>query len=292
MITFPTSPTVGDRFSNPDASLTWVWNGVGWAFADYILKYNMTDVASTALYSYADLSGADTIDLGPHTTVTDVVYREIVSQLMTSGSSDADASSYSTASISPGSDSFLLVFAVSTHATLDAPAITVSGLTNTTWTEVTNVLFGAAGTPLPGRLSCWQGVVAGAAGSGVLTIAATNSTSCKWTVQKIDGHDPSGTVVQSPTVSGAAGTTGTVTLSAAGADRNRPISAFSHIANEATTPRTNWTEYGDVTTTAPVGALESQFRDAAFETTATATWTTSSRYGAIALEIKALAAGA
>ena len=89
-----------------------------------------------------------------------------------------------------------------------------------------------------------------------------------------------------------AGTSVTISLAAAGSADNRPFLAVAHAANEATTPRASWTEIGDTQDIAPNRGTETQWRSDTFETTASATWTTSERYGAMAFEIKALGGAA
>jgi hypothetical protein len=96
------------------------------------------------------------------------------------------------------------------------------------------------------------------------------------------------TIVQQPTNT-STGTTGTVTLAAASDIRNLPISFFLHLANETSTGRTNWVvatgAVGNYNTPA-TGAI-GQYRNDAFETTASATWSTSSAWRGVALEVAA-----
>ena len=93
--------------------------------------------------------------------------------------------------------------------------------------------------------------------------------------------------VQAPTNQAANVATLSVNLAAAGNAANRAIAGFAHAANEATTPRTNWTELDDLATGAPNNALETQYRGDAFETTASASWASSVQALGIAAEIKA-----
>lgn len=96
--------------------------------------------------------------------------------------------------------------------------------------------------------------------------------------------------VQGVTTNGT-GTSGSITLAAAGATDNRPMSAWDHLATEATTFRTDWTELDDGSFSSPVSGAEYQWRSDTFETTATASWTTSSQYIGSAIELKAAAGG-
>ena len=67
---------------------------------------------------------------------------------------------------------------------------------------------------------------------------------------------------------------------------NRPISAFYHNANEASTPRTNWTEADDLSNGTAVIDLETQWRSDTFEGVASASWTSSVAWVGLAAEIK------
>ncbi|MCI0561724.1 MAG: hypothetical protein MN733_24810, partial [Nitrososphaera sp.] len=71
---------------------------------------------------------------------------------------------------------------------------------------------------------------------------------------------------------------------------NRSFLWLVHEANEATVPRVNWTEIHDVNHLSPITGAESQWRSDAFETTASGSWSTGVKFGAIAFEIKAFVA--
>src|SRR5881409_3718789 len=93
--------------------------------------------------------------------------------------------------------------------------------------------------------------------------------------------------VQSPTGSGTAGS-GSITLASPGNSANRPVSGWFHAAQEGTNPRANWAEADDGSHNNPGTGVESQWRSGAFETTASASWTTSSAWLGIAAELKQL----
>ena len=86
------------------------------------------------------------------------------------------------------------------------------------------------------------------------------------------------------------GTTATLTYAAAANSNNRPIAFFEHLQDEVTTERASWTELNDGGFINPSSGAEDQWRSDAFETTGTATWTTSVVYGAMGAEIRAFAA--
>jgi len=272
------------------------------------LEMNLTETVATTLLTMLSETITDPWDLDDvNPWVSDYVDPSVL--LLTSGTSDADASSYSTASITPKEYSVLVVGAVSSHATLDAPAITVSGLSGVTWAEETSVLHGAASSPHPFRLSVWTGICGATPGSGTVTIAATNSTSMKHAVLECIATDLTDPVVQNATAGSgsAAAVTGSVALSSSPADvlHSRSLGFFHHAANEATTPAvtvtgattTTGVELVDNTSTAPVGGFEVQIRSRPMEASGTlasaagmrsfaATWSTSSRWGSIAIELR------
>jgi hypothetical protein len=199
----------------------------------------------------------------------------------------ADQTSYANSSWTPPADGMIVVFVVSQRVGgPDTPTISGNGLT---WAQI--------GTPLTfstSRRLTLFGADATGSSAGVTTIdfGGNTQTFCNASFFHVTGADLSGGVaaafVQTPTGSDT-GTTGSVTLAAAGNAANRPISAWFHLANEATTP--TWTEIDDLAGASPVRGLETQYRDDAFDTAAAASWATSSGWGGMAAEIKATVAG-
>ena len=217
--------------------------------------------------------------------------------VLTSAYDASDASSYATASVSPAADSLLLVLSFSSHGTLVPPAVSLSGL-SLTWNEgSTDAAYGAS-TPVR-RLHYSWAAVGGSPGSGALTLTLTGNTpatACGWTVIEITGADNTAPIVQavkSPATDGgdSAATSGSITLASAGHADNRPFAIFGVRANEAHTPRANWTELSDTPGASPSTGLSTQWRSDAFETTASASWSSSARWGGIALEVKASVGG-
>lgn len=194
--------------------------------------------------------------------------------------------SYSNTSWTPPTSGLLIVFTFNAAATAGAAiAPTVTG-NSITYTQIATVINNVE------RISLFAAKLAGAtAGTTTFDFGSNSQTCCKASFFHVIGADLSGTTaqafVQQPTNSGAAATTGTVTLSAAASAANRPIAGFYHFANEATTPRTNWTEADDLALGTPAAAMETQYRSDAFETTASATWASSVIWAAIAAEVKA-----
>jgi hypothetical protein len=190
---------------------------------------------------------------------------------------------YTTASWTPPS-SGLIIVCVWSRKSGGPPFPTITG-NNLTWTQIT--------TYVPWSIYGMAIYAANASGSttGVTTLTFASAPAAGFfSFFQATGVDLTGGVaaafVQTPTNTGS-GTSGSVTLAAAGNAANRPISFFIHAVKEATTPRTNWTELDDMLGTGPDRCLETQYRSDAFETTASASWATSTDWGGIAAELKA-----
>ena len=98
-------------------------------------------------------------------------------------------------------------------------------------------------------------------------------------------------IVQCPTGTGT-GTTGTVTFSARSRTTNTQLTFWCHLADEVTTPMSGWTETSgaDASFASPATGVEAEFRqDGTFNTSCTATWTTSSAWRGVGLELRGLA---
>lgn len=203
--------------------------------------------------------------------------------------STTNATSYATSTTyTPAANSLLVAFvAVSATSPVVPPTIAGHGLT---WSAVTLTDHALSTTH---RIDVYVALAGASPSSAAFTVSgySGNQTGAVLIEFEITGHDLSVTalnnIIQSPTATGS-GTTGTVTLASAAVSTNRPLSFFVHLANEATTPRTNWTETAsaDGNYNNPATGGEAQFRSDAFETTSTATWLTSSSWLGVALEIK------
>lgn len=197
---------------------------------------------------------------------------------------NVDRNAYSNSSWTPPTAGlcFCFVFNRVTSGTADLP--TMSG-NNITWVQIATVTLSQI------RLTLFGAALSGSTtGATTVDYAGVTQLGCRASFFYATGVDLSGGVsaafVQKPTNTGT-GTSGSVTLSAAANSNNRPISGFCHSANEATTERTNWTEVDDLAGSAPSNGLETQYRSDTFETTASASWTTSANWIGIAAEIKA-----
>ena len=210
---------------------------------------------------------------------------------------NADATSYTTGSFTPTANKLYLLTVLS--------AATASGNTVVpTITTSTGLNFvqedTAQWTGSTRRVTVFRAMEASGLGAGTITIdfgGANTQICCYWIVDELDGVDTSGTdgsgaVVQSVIRNlGAAATSGSITgMAALGSASNAVHSAWGHGANEATTPKSGWTELGEQFTNAPNQCLETQWL--INDNAPTASWATSAAYGAVACEIKAGAAAA
>lgn len=199
------------------------------------------------------------------------------------------ASSYTAGtSWTPAANSLLVALVVGCSTTVADPT-SVSGHGG----SYTKLTLSANGISTTHALSVWVRD-AGASPTNAAAAASWGSSRTGGAVIEFEvtgaaiAGGATGCIVQNPTNNGT-GTSGSVTLSAAGNSQNRPMSFWCHLANEATTPRTNWTETtgADGNFNNPATGAEGQFRSDTFETTASASWTTSSAWRGVALEIKA-----
>lgn len=214
----------------------------------------------------------------------------LVATLLTGNYDNVDRTAYTTASISPAANSVLYLFYTTRHATT-GPNMTPSGVTGITWTRKTSQVDGIS------LIGVWEGVVGGSPGTGALTLTidgGVTAIGCEWSIIQVTGADTSAPTVQTPLgATGSTGTASSLTFAAASAAGNRFFSYHLHRANEVTNPRTNWTELDDRAGSTPNSAHELQWRnDGTNETTASASWTTSSRWQALGVEVKVATSGA
>jgi len=201
-----------------------------------------------------------------------------------------DVTSYSNASWTPPTDGLIIAFVLSARSGgPDTPTMSGNSLT---WVQIGTTLAIGSGR----GLSLFAANASGATtGATTVSFGANTQLGCIVSFFQATGVDLSGGVaaafVQSPSNSGTA-TSGSVTLSAAASSANRPIAAFGHLVNEVSTERANWTEVDDMHGVGFPRGLITQWRSDAFETTASASWTTSADWGGIAAELKAEAAAA
>jgi hypothetical protein len=216
---------------------------------------------------------------------------------LTSNGSGTNATSYTTASISPASNSLILI-AVESDLSGTPPKPTISGC-SLTWVEVIDCHFDQSGTQH--RLTVYRALGASPT-TGTVTIdyGATTATGCTWSIdqfQNVDttGTNGSGAIVQSAkTTEPASGSTTsiTATLGSAITSGNAAYTAATWEAAESGTRESGWTPLATPNHTGPSTSTASSWRNASDDNSATTSWATSSLAGAVIIEIKAGAAGA
>jgi len=201
-----------------------------------------------------------------------------------------DRSSYSNSSWTPPTSGLIWVYVYNiVSGTPNQPTISGNSLT---WTAIKTQLLGTTY-----RLTLFGADAAGSS-TGVTTVdmGGQSQFGCCASFGAAAGVDLSGGVtaafVQSPTASGFAAPPQSVTLAGAAHADNRPILGAGISTNTAHTPRANWTELDELNMGGvdPFCNLSTQYRDDAFETTASVTWTNTTNYILVAAELKAIVA--
>lgn len=210
----------------------------------------------------------------------------LAATLATSGSSSTDATSYTTASVTAEAGALYILAVSNVRVDTTTPATpTVTGASQT-WTQDETNLYDDAGA-VRARLTVFS-VIPTAQGSGTLTIDFGGATQggCIWALIKITGSLASRALalVQSEQAAGS-GTTGTVNLASFGGTGNMAIGISSHVANQAVTPGSGFTELSDTAITEALSLFtEHKLDDASVD----ATWASSVGWGMVAYEIALL----
>lgn len=215
-------------------------------------------------------------------------YNPIEATLLTASGSDANQTSYTTASISPTADALVLLSVLRNDDTLGtAPSITGNGLT---WQLVRSCVYDNAGG-VRADLSVYRAMGASpSAGAVTIGFSADGQLGCQWSITEFTGVDTSGSngsgaIVQSASVSGTA-TSLSASLSAFSRRSHATFGAFAHQANETTTHEGGWSDLSDTGYANPAENLQTQWRNDN-DTSVTASWATSALAGAIGIELKA-----
>jgi hypothetical protein len=218
--------------------------------------------------------------------------------LLSSGGSNTDATSYTTASVSPAPNQPVLIGVdiARTNAEPDVPTVTGNGLT---YTLVNQIHYKTGGATTNLKLCVFRAAGASpSAGAVTIDFAGVTHIGCRWDVLQASNADPGGSngsaaVVQSAVASGliAAGADLTVSLAAAAMAEDRPVAFYGLNATPGGIgPRANWTELSDNAHSAPAQNLESQWRADTFEQTSTGSngsGTNNLAMGGIAVELRA-----
>lgn len=208
---------------------------------------------------------------------------------LTTNGSNVDATSYNTASITPGKKCLILAWVWGIGAsTPAAPTLTGNGLT---WVQVATVTNGVRRLTLFRAMETTSNPTAGAV---TINFGAT-ATGCTWSIAqfsnvKTTGSNGSDAIVQSVTNS-ATSSSLTVTLAAFGSASNATAAGFGTASNAAITAGSGFTELGNRNQGSPAMAGLSQWRSDN-DTTANATFTSSVASAGIAVELAVAPDGA
>lgn len=218
--------------------------------------------------------------------MADIVFTNLGASANPDINNGANASSYANTSWTPPTSGIIVVF-VGNHIAANGNVPTISG-NGLTWIQIATAVVDPGTSH---RITLFAADASGAT-TGVTTIDfnAETQLDCNASFFQVQNMDISGGVaaafIQTPSNNGT-GTSGSVTLAAAGNSANRPIACFSHQANEATTPDGAWTEVDDQNGTGSARGFETQWDADGFQN-ASASWTTSAAWIGMAAEIKAL----
>lgn len=215
--------------------------------------------------------------------------------VLTSGSDTANLSSYTTASVSPGSNALILVATAqprnASSACTDNDVSSITG-NSLTYVHIARQCFSDAGAPT-NTVELWRSMGASPS-SGALTIntGGSSQTNMAWAVIECTGVDTSGTngsgaVVQSATNLAEPGTSVTVTLGAFSSAGNATVGVFGLADNLAVTAGSGFTELVEEQVSDPGfdGTLQVQWRNDN-DTSVDASWS-SIDAGGVAIEIQA-----
>jgi hypothetical protein len=201
-----------------------------------------------------------------------------------------NASSYTTATISPSAGRLLLVTVVGSHAAA-WPGLTVSGC-GVSWVQVASnddtelrgaAMFRAMGTPTTGALT-------------IATADVSSLTACGWSVDEYAGVDTSGSfgsgaIVQTRVARGAGAASVSQAFSGTVTAGNATVAAVGMTAiNETTTPGTGWTQIVNGGISQPSTSRQVEWAATA-QQNVTASWTTSADWFLVAAEIKSGSGG-
>jgi hypothetical protein len=206
---------------------------------------------------------------------------------LTSSFDNVDRTSYTTASISPTANRWLVVDTYGRQDTGPSTP-TVSGLSLTWVAEHTKI--DAALDHVVQRAYANTG---GSPGSGTITInyGATH-VGCAWIAYElssdVDASDPFVQTLSNESI----GTSISVTLAAFSSGNNRPLICAFHRATEASAQEAGYTEIGDVNGTSPAAGFAAAIHETATDTVPSYSWVTNvSPNLAIASEIRTAAGG-
>jgi len=207
----------------------------------------------------------------------------------TTGGSTTNGSTYTTASITMTIDTLILCWVANEEGgTLTDPDTVAS-----TSVSFTKILGGIDDGATSGRISLWGAIPTSTVTETVTATFTTGGSqaNCSWSLTEVDGADVSTTVanaiVQSASVtSGSQGTSGSITLAAFGDTDNRPFAGF--YTSQANTSLVAGTDFSLLGTSNPgeTNSIGSEWRSDAVDTGPDMSWTGTSHYAGIAVEVK------
>lgn len=256
---------------------------------------NEPSVIGTTFISPARATGAQTITAtttSPMITLSFAVYNTAISATnLTSFSSDTDATSYATSSISPSANKPILATVTSSKATTpDTPTLSGNGLT---WVQIDTNNFDTVGTQR--TITMFRAMGTSPTSGAVTASFAGTQTACVIIIDELSGTDTSGTngsgaIVQSAKNAEAsqAANTFTVTLAAFSSTNNATYGSASNGDTANFTAGTGFTSIGSASSATPIVRTLSEFRSDN-DTTVDFGGSVGYTSGGIAVEIKAQA---
>lgn len=203
---------------------------------------------------------------------------------LTSAGDDANATSYTTASVSPAANS-LVVIGIVGAVSATPPTPTVTGFT-VTFTAVQSSAFDTAGTQR--TLFTFYGQMGASPGSGTIGISfgATTMSGCTWSVVQVTGHNTT-TPTRFPVESHSTGTSQSATLGALGDTADVALAFVGSDESVTFTGANGFTILGQATSPggAPVQAIGSLWKLNATNPATTSTGTAGQQWGMAAVEL-------
>lgn len=278
----PTATTPNDTLSSTGTDI-----GAPGTVIHHVL-YGQTRPAGTANDLYVDEVSLEWTGGGGGGPAT------ITATNKTANGSATNATSYTTASVTPTAGRLLCIDVDACALGVDPPNPTITG-NGLTWTLVTDHYWrNPSGTS--NRFHMWRyaAFTGGSPSAGTILIdfGAQSMESCEWNVYEIDQAYLSGTVAEAFvqhafSAANTSGTSGSASLAAFAATNDGVVTGIAHLANETTTVGTGHTKLGtDGNHSGPNVGHMVQFR-ADNDTSADASWATSAFYGVMASEIRA-----
>jgi hypothetical protein len=199
-----------------------------------------------------------------------------------------DATSYANTSWSPPGSGIVFAFVLSGQNTVTDTAVDSFVHNGVAFTRIGTDLEFSGGQRRVSMFAAFASLLS----TGVTTVDFGTDTQifCYVSFFQIEGADESGSISNAfipATGTSGTDTSGSLTLAAPQNSDSRSIAAVGHVTNEVVTKGANFTQIDDMNGAGPALGWVSEFSTSQFETTADASWTTSSAWGAGGAEVKA-----